>query len=184
MIYYDNGEIVIRDMVEGDARIITDEEIAQGWRQSVEKYETRLRHRVQGRCFALVAEYRGSVAGYVHVYPNPGEGAFAGRGFPEIVDLGVLEKYRRRGIGTALMDAAEKVAARYSDTVCLAVGLHSGYGSAQRMYVRRGYLPDGSGAWYRGRVCPPYGDCANDDDLVLYLSRKLSPSDGGRDGQE
>ena len=24
MIYYDNGEIVIRDMVEGDARIITD----------------------------------------------------------------------------------------------------------------------------------------------------------------
>ena len=173
MVYREHGDISIRDMVARDARIITDGEIAQGWHQSMEKYEMRLRHQAQGACVALVAEYRGSVAGYVHVYPNPQEGAFAHRGFPEIVDFGVLEKYRRRGIGTALMDVAEEIAARYADTVCLGVGLHSGYGSAQRMYVRRGYLPDGSGAWYRGRVCPPYGDCANDDDLVLYLSKKL-----------
>jgi len=33
----------------------------------------------------------------------------------------------------------EELAAETSDTVCLGVGLHSGYGAAQRMYV-----PDGS----------------------------------------
>ena len=51
--------------------------------------------------------------------------------------------------------------------------LHNGYGSAQRMYVKRGYIPDGTGVWYRGSVCPQYTDCCNDDDLVLYLSKKL-----------
>lgn len=34
------------------------------------------------------------------------------------------------------MDIAEKLAKTRSDTVCLGVGLHSGYGSAQRMYVK------------------------------------------------
>ena len=49
----------------------------------------------------------------------------------------------------------------------------SGYGSAQRMYVKRGYIPDGSGAWYGDHVCEPYTACENDDDLVLSLSKKL-----------
>ena len=50
----------------------------------------------------------------------------------------------------------------------------SRYGSAQRMYVKRGYVPDGSGAWYRGKPCTPYDTIyTNDDDLVLYLSKKL-----------
>ena len=41
------------------------------------------------------------------------------------------------------------------------------------MYIKRGYVPDGSGVWYRDQVCPPHGDCRNGDDLVLYLSKKL-----------
>ena len=69
--------------------------------------------------------------------------------------------------------AAEAVAARYADAVYLGVGLHSGYGSAQRMYVKRGYVPDGSGVWYRDTACAPYAPCINDDELVLYLSKKL-----------
>ena len=89
------------------------------------------------------------------------------------MDVGVLEKYRRRGAGTLLMDAAEALARQRSGEVCLAVGLHGGYGSAQRMYVKRGYVPDGSGAWYRDAPCAPYAPCANDDDLVLYMKKAL-----------
>lgn len=173
MVYYEDEKIRIRDMVQSDAQIITCEEIAQGWNQTVEKYEMRLRHQAEGKCVALVAEYQGNVVGYVHVYPNPENGPFANRGIPEIVDFGVLEKVRRNGIGSKLMDVAEQIASDYSDTVCLGVGLASGYGSAQRMYVKRGYIPDGSGVWYRDEVCPPYADCCNDDDLVLYLSKVL-----------
>jgi len=85
----------------------------------------------------------------------------------------VLEKYRKNGIGSHLMDVAEEIASRYADTVYLGVGVHNGYGSAQRMYVKRGYIPDGSGVWYRNEVCPQYAPCQNDDSLILYFSKKL-----------
>ena len=171
MVYYKDEKIRIRNMEQNDAQIITIEEIAQGWHQTTEKYEMRLRHQKEEKCVALVAEYMGNVAGYINVYPNSENGPFAKRGFSEIVDFGVLEKYRNNGIGNKLMDIAEQIASEYSEIVYLSVGLHSGYGSAQRMYVKRGYIPDGSGVWYQDEVCPAHADCCNDDDLVLYLSK-------------
>lgn len=174
MIYYQDAELTIRDLCEADAEAIAREEVLQGWLgASPEKYRQRLRDRDEGRAVALAADLNGHVAGYINVYPDAQTGAFGGKGLPEIVDFGVLEKYRGRGIGFRLMDAAEAIAARYADTVYLGVGLHSGYGAAQRMYVKRGYIPDGSGVWYRDRVCEPYTPCENDDDLVLYLSKRL-----------
>ena len=82
-----------------------------------------------------------SSSSFTHGEPG---GPFAGTGWPYIVDFAVLERVRGRGVGSALMDAVEALAAVTSDTVCLGVGLHSGYGAAQRMYVLRGYVPDGS----------------------------------------
>lgn len=173
MIYYDTDDILIRNMEQKDIQIITDEEIAQGWQATTEKYEMRFQHQAKGKSIALVAEYKGSIAGYINVYPNSEWGAFANKGYPEIVDFGVLEKYRRRGIGNKLMDIAEKIASEYSNIVYLGVGLHHGYGSAQRMYVKRGYIPDGTGVWYGEKVCGQYADCCNDDDLVLYMSKTM-----------
>ena len=91
----------------------------------------------------------------------------------DIVDFGVLEKFRSKGIGTKLMDIAEKIAFNDGDTVFLGVGLHSGYGSAQRMYIKRGYIPDGKGVWYGNEICKPYETYCNDDDLNLHLSKKI-----------
>lgn len=174
MVYYEDSEVKIRDLEVEDIPVIVAGEIAQGWNASADKYETRLRHREEMGATPLVAEYQGQAVGYVNVYPDSPWGAFAHQGYPEIVDFGVLEKYRRHGIGSKLMDAAEKIASKYSNMVYLGVGLHSGYGSAQRMYVKRGYIPDGSGVWYGRGVCEPYGKCCNDDDLNLYLSKVLS----------
>ena len=173
MIYYEDSEILIRNMQDEDAQIITDEEVAQGWEATVDKYEMRIKDQREGKAVSLVAEYQGKVAGYINVYPDSKWGAFAGMGYPEIVDFGVLEKYRCHGIGGKLMDVAEQVALEYSDVVYLGVGMHEGYGSAQRMYVKCGYIPDGTGVWYKDQVCEPYADCCNDDDLVLYFSKKL-----------
>ncbi len=173
MIYYQDEDVLIRTLEARDAQAFTDGEIAQGWHASVDKYLSRLRDQAEGKCISLAAEYKGCAAGYINVYPNAKGGPFGGQGLPEIVDFGVLEKYQRRGIGRRLMDTAEKIAAEYADTVYLAVGLHAGYGSAQRMYVKRGYVPDGSGVWYGDAVCPPYSGCCNDDSLVLFLSKKL-----------
>ncbi len=70
------------------------------------------------------------------------------------------------------MDVAEQIAFEHADTVYLGVGLHSGYGAAQRMYIKRGYVPDGSGVWYGDKVCEQYAPCVNDDELNLYLYKK------------
>ena len=95
MIYYNVNDIVIRDMVETDPEIITHEEHLQGWTdQKVEKYTRRLKDVAEGKCVALVAEYQGNVAGYFNVYPNSMGGSFGGKGLPELVDFGVLAKYR------------------------------------------------------------------------------------------
>ena len=73
------------------------------------------------------------------------------------------------------MDIAEQIAKQYADTVCLGVGLCDAYGSAQRMYVKRGYIPDGTGVWYRDITCIQYETvCTIDDDLILFLSKELN----------
>lgn len=174
MIYYNINDVIIRDMVETDPEIITHEEHLQGWtHQKVEKYQQRLQDVADNKCVALVAEYKGNVAGYFNVYPDTKSGFFVGKGWPELIDLGVLKKYRNHGIGNILMQVAEDIARKYADTVCIGVGLHRDYGAAQRMYVKRGYIPDGSGLWWRGKNLPPYADMKNDDEVVIYLSKRL-----------
>lgn len=173
-VYSDDGRVRVRNLRLDDPEIFAREEVAQGWKDaSPEKLEMRIRDSAAGKAIALAADFEGEPAGYVSVYPFCMNGAFGGMGYPEIVDFAVLEKFRRKGVGTRLMDAAEKIAAEFSDTVYLGVGLHSGYGAAQRMYVKRGYVPDGSGVWYKDKVCPQNAECANDDELNLYLSKKL-----------
>ncbi|MDO5099958.1 MAG: GNAT family N-acetyltransferase [Eubacteriales bacterium] len=174
MVYYRDNELVIRNLEEMDAQVFTDEEIAQGWDTDISKYLTRLHDQSVGKCVSLTAVYKGLPAGYVNVYLAGRKGAFEGEGFPEIVDFSVLEKYRRKGIGSKLMDVAEEIAGQYANMVWLGVGLHSGYGSAQRMYIKRGYIPDGTGVWYQDKPCARYEtEIVNDDDLILFLSKKI-----------
>lgn len=174
MIYYKDDELVIRNMEEADAQIFTDEYTAQGWHSDIEDYLLRLKDQAEGKCVALTAVYQGNPAGSVYVYLEPHDGPFKGNGYPEIHDFSVLKKYQKKGIGNRLMDVAEQIAGQYSDTVCLGVGLCDAYGSAQRMYVKRGYIPDGSGVWYQGKQCVQYETvCTIDDDLILFFTKNL-----------
>ena len=102
---------------------------------------------------------------------------FAESSIPEIQDLNVVEKFRRRGVATALMDEAEATAFSRGDEIGIGVGLHPGYGAAQRMYVRRGYLPDARPVTYDNRPVSEGDTVRLDDDLVLQLT-KLRPSAG------
>lgn len=175
MTYYEDNTLFIRDMEEADARVFTEEFTAQGWHPDIQDYLNRFKDHVEGRCVALVAVYCGKPAGYVYVYKKAHGGPFREKGWPIIVDFNVLAKHQRKGIGNRLMDAAEQVAAGLSDTICLGVGLSKEYGSAQRMYVKRGYIPDGSGVWYNDVQCEQYETtCTIDDDLVLFFYKKLA----------
>ena len=74
---------------------------------------------------------------------------------PEINDFNVVRSYRRRGIGTALMDEAETLIRERSVEAGIGVGMYADYGPAQRMYVLRGYVPDGLGLTMNHAPPPP-----------------------------
>lgn len=166
--------LLIRPMTAQDPPVIAAAFAAQGWDKPLSQYERYWDEQQRGLRQVLVGLCQGEFAGYLTLLPSPSGGPWKGQPIPEICDFNVLKKFRGRGFGWALMDAAEALAARTSSVVTLGVGLYTDYGTAQRMYIKRGYLPDGSGLWYGGDApLPPGESCVNDDDLVLYLSKKL-----------
>jgi hypothetical protein len=60
-----------------------------------------------------------------------------------------------------------------SSVAGIGVGLHPGYNEAQRMYVKRGYIPDGRGVTYRNRYVEEGMQVVLDDDLVLHLTKRI-----------
>jgi GNAT superfamily N-acetyltransferase len=92
---------------------------------------------------------------------------------PEIVDFNVLKRYQRKGIGTALMDEAEKSIKRVSDIAGIGFGVYKDYGAAQILYIHRGYIPDGNGL-VRDSVPLNKGDVVTiDDSIVFFLIKNL-----------
>jgi ribosomal protein S18 acetylase RimI-like enzyme len=174
MVYYRDESVLIRSMEENDVPLAEEGFRLQGWNKPASTFTAYLSQQRDGTRFVFASFHEGLFAGYVTLRKAAEAGPFTGKGYPEISDFNVLVKFRRRGIGSLLMDAAEGLASSFSDTVSLGVGLHAGYGTAQRMYIKRGYIPDGSGVWYLDRPLTPYTECRNDDDLVLYLSKKLT----------
>ena len=173
MIYYQDETLLIRGIEERDFPLIEEAFREQGWHKPAAQYAAYYHDQQERKRQVFTAFVNGTFAGYVTLLPQAHSGPFAGKGVPEISDFNVLIAFQRRGIGSRLMDAAEKAAAVLGGAVSLGVGLHAGYGSAQRMYVKRGYIPDGSGVWYQDAVLTPYTACVNVDDLVLYLSKQL-----------
>ena len=76
-----------------------------------------------------------------------------------------------------LLDDAERTVARKSGDVGIGVGLHPGYNAAQRLYIKRGYIPDGRGVTYENRYVREGEQVVLDDNLVLHFTKKLSASD-------
>ena len=170
--------LLLRPLCSEDAAAFEAAFAAQGWHKPRSQFERYLREQQLGRRSVVVAELDGAPVGYITVLSCRESGPFAGRGFPELSDFNVLKAFQRRGIGTRLMDEAEQIAFAQSNVITIGVGLHSGYGAAQKMYVRRGYVPDGSGVWYRDEPLAENAPCRNDDDLVLYFSKVRLPFQG------
>lgn len=164
-------DIIIRPIRPQDETDINAALRAMGWDDRPGLYTRYMAEEQAGKRLTFVAERDGVPLGYVTLIKETEHGPFAGKGLPEVADFNVFEPYRRQGIGAALMDAAESAAAAFSDIITIGVGMYRSYGAAQRMYVKRGYIPDGSGIWYKNKPLPPYESCVNDDDLVLYFSK-------------
>ena len=162
----------IRNMIKSDIESLSHGFMNQGWPGREEILARYFLEQESGEREVLVAEIDGAVAGYITILPDAKQGPFAGMA-PELSDFNVFESFQNQGIGNLLMEEAENRVKLFSDKVTLGVGLHSGYGPAQRLYIKRGYIPDGSGVWYRNQPLEMNATIQNNDDLVLYLSKKF-----------
>ena len=162
----------IRKMQESDIKDLSRGFISQGWPGREEILARYFLEQECGEREVLVAEVGGALAGYVTILPCAKQGPFAGMA-PELSDFNVFEPFQNQGIGNLLLEEAEKRVKLISDKVTLGVGLHSGYGPAQRLYIKRGYIPDGSGVWYQNHRPAMDATCEDIGDLVLYLSKDL-----------
>ena len=163
---------LIRKMQTSDVKELSQGFVNQGW---LGREEILARYFLEQECGereVLVAEVGGALAGYITILPCAKQGPFAEID-PELSDFNVFEPFQNQGIGNLLMEEAEKRVKLISDKVTLGVGLHSGYGLAQRLYIKRGYIPDGSGVWYQNHRPAMDATCEDIGDLVLYLSKDL-----------
>ena len=167
----------LRTLRRADAPLLADAFAAIGWSKPAATFLRYVADEEAGLRSCWVAEELGGVAGFVTVlWPLP-----CATGPAEIQDLNVLPSFRNRGIGTALLELAEAAVARRGDVVQIAVGLHRGYGAAQRLYVRRGYVPDGAGASIDGRPVAEGVTAALDDALVITMRKALNAPARERD---
>ena len=139
-----------------------------GWDKPAFQYECYFMEQLLEARDVYVAFVENKFVGYLTILWTSGYQPFHEEKIPEIADFNVLPKFRRQGIGSALMNLAETEIAKVSPVAGIGVGMTPDYGAAQRMYVLRGYVPDGRGLHYKDHY-PIYGEQITvDDDLVLY----------------
>ena len=142
------------------------------WDVQESDLERFLAEQKMGKRTVILAYTDNVFAGYVTILWRSNYQSFAEKGIPEINDLRVLPDFRRHGIASALVDEAEKRIFKKSPVAGIGFGLYADYGPAQRMYIRRGYIPDGLGISYKGKQVEPGTEVPVDDDLVLYLIKE------------
>jgi GNAT superfamily N-acetyltransferase len=156
-----------------DAPVLSRAFAGIGWSKPVDQFERYFREQCEGRREVLVACLGDRLAGYVTINWVPTYPPLAADDVPELEDLNVLPPFRRRGIATRLVDRAEQIVAHRCDEVGIGVGLHPGYNAAQRMYVLRGYVPDGNGITVQNQPVREGQTVVLDDDIVLHLVKRL-----------
>jgi GNAT superfamily N-acetyltransferase len=144
-----------------------------GWNKPVSQYERYLMEQALKARVVYVAFIETEFAGYLTICWKSSYEPFRERNIPEIVDFNVLPKFRRMGIGTQLMDRAESEIAKVHPIAGIGVGMTPDYGPAQRLYILRGYVPDGCGLHWRDHHVRYHEDITVDDDLALYLTKEL-----------
>lgn len=164
----------IRQSTAADAAWLqTSFDTLMGWKKSPGYFAQCCQQQANNELVLLIAADAAAYAGHVKVVWKPDYACFRENNIPEIQDLNVLPAYRRQGVATKLVDAAENLIRPRSKIAGIGFGLYADYGAAQRMYVKRGYVPDGKGIVYQNEYVTPGSTVRVDDDLVLYLMKAL-----------
>lgn len=128
----------------------------------------------QGSRAVLVAGLGKQVVAYCTLNFKSPYSSFKKNKVPEIQDLNVARPFRRQGIANKLIVYLEKMISKKGyKTIGIGVGMEPGYGQAQRLYVKMGYVPDGRGLTYNRQPVVFGKKYPADDDLVLYFTKEI-----------
>lgn len=167
------GNLKLRKIRKEDCEKISQAFREQGWEKPRAQYEKYVEYQENGVRDVIFAEYNQSFAGYLTIKWDSDYKPFQKKGIPEIVDFNVLKKYQRLGIGSKLMDEAEKRIKKRSDLAGIGFGVYKDYGAAQILYIHRGYIPDGNGL-VKDSVPVEKGETIRiDDSIVFHLTKRL-----------
>jgi GNAT superfamily N-acetyltransferase len=104
---------------------------------------------------------------------RPNYPLFREAGIPFIQNIEVRYDLRGQGYGGQMLDAVEQLIARRSSKAGICVALFDDYGPAQRLYVKRGYIPDGRGACHRFTPLRRGEAITLTDDHLIWLVKDL-----------
>jgi GNAT superfamily N-acetyltransferase len=168
-----NPAISIRSFLAEDISQLVNNFAKNDWPKPLSTFEAYLHEQENNERIVWLAFYKNEFAGYITLKWNSLYQSFKNQGIPEIMDLNVLPPYCNKGIASGMLDLAEKEAAKQRLAVGLGVGLYEDYGSAQKLYISRGYVPDGLGITYDYNRVEPGCTVCLDDDLVLWFTKSL-----------
>ncbi len=122
----------------------------------------------------IIAYEGGEPVGTVTVRWNPHYPPFREAGIPFIQNIEIRYELRGRGYGSRVLAAVERLIGARSTRAGICVALHDAYGPAQRLYAKRGYIPDGRGACHRFTPLREGDTITLGGDHLLWLVKELS----------
>ncbi|HAU0700414.1 TPA: GNAT family N-acetyltransferase, partial [Legionella pneumophila] len=108
-------EIVIKTLELSDIPILVDAFQKVNWEKPASLFEAYYQEQRKSLRIVWLAYSQDQIAGYVTLKWISQYQPFAHQKIPEIMDLNVLPSFRKQGVGTALLQAAEEKAAGESD---------------------------------------------------------------------
>jgi chloramphenicol 3-O phosphotransferase len=122
----------------------------------------------------VLIEKNQDILGYGSFLRNSESASFVSRNIPEINAVWIHEAHRKQGLATRLIQWMEELAVKEGyQQIGIGVGLYADYGPAQKLYYHLGFVPDGHGITYSGQPTIPGQSYPLDDELVLWLIKKL-----------
>ena len=164
-----------------DIKIIEREGIAEAikevtphfFSQDRAEVERNFEGHVEGNSSTVIGYENGAPVGIVTIRWESRYPPFQEQGIPLIQNIEIRWDKRGQGIGNELMEQVERYIATRCDKAGICVGIFDAYGPAQRLYVKRGYIPDGRGVCLDHTPLTEGQILTVDHALLLWLVKDL-----------
>jgi GNAT superfamily N-acetyltransferase len=136
--------------------------------------DTNFADHENGASTTILGYEAGRLVGIVTIRWHARYPPFRDKNIPLIQNIEIRYQDRGRGLGGQMLERAEQEIAQRSPLAGICVGLFDEYGPAQRLYARRGFVPDGRGVCQGHRPLKHGESLVVEHDILLWLVKDVS----------